>query len=199
MVNGSDEQKYNWIFDLYDLNGDGHISKDEMEDVVHSVIQTSLSYIFNNLRILFRYSIWWTQEYTMNTWTIQSRLKSPPLTMSDWSAGSAGSVTAPKWFAQWGISTMGLSEGNIYTIILTEKKERERIKKIFCTNPWYQRQYLIKFSTTSFVNVDIPKWDLAVIIVPTCSILEVVVLNFRMKSCFPGPLSPPDVQFIAKY
>lgn len=67
MVNGSDEQKYNWIFDLYDLNGDGHISKDEMEDVVHSVIQTSLSYIFNNLRILFRYSIWWTQEYTMNT------------------------------------------------------------------------------------------------------------------------------------
>ena len=42
MVNGSDEQKYNWIFDLYDLNGDGHISKDEMEDVVHPVISTSL-------------------------------------------------------------------------------------------------------------------------------------------------------------
>jgi len=37
MVNGSDEQKYNWIFDLYDLNGDGFISKDEMEDVVHSI------------------------------------------------------------------------------------------------------------------------------------------------------------------
>ena len=39
MVNGSDEQKYNWIFDLYDLNGDGFIMKDEMEDVVHSVIK----------------------------------------------------------------------------------------------------------------------------------------------------------------
>ena len=37
IVTGSDEEKYNWIFDLYDLNGDGFISKEEMEDVAHSV------------------------------------------------------------------------------------------------------------------------------------------------------------------
>ena len=44
MVNGSDEQKYNWIFDLYDLNGDGFIHKEEMEDVVHSVNINLASY-----------------------------------------------------------------------------------------------------------------------------------------------------------
>ena len=37
IVTGSDEEKYNWIFDLYDLNGDGFISKEEMEDVAYSV------------------------------------------------------------------------------------------------------------------------------------------------------------------
>ena len=28
---------YRWTFDLYDLNGDGVITKDEMEDIVASV------------------------------------------------------------------------------------------------------------------------------------------------------------------
>ena len=39
MVHGSDNDKFNWIFDLYDLNGDGYITREEMEDVVYSVYQ----------------------------------------------------------------------------------------------------------------------------------------------------------------
>lgn len=39
LIHGSDDQKYNWIFDLYDLNGDGYITKEEMEDVVYSIFQ----------------------------------------------------------------------------------------------------------------------------------------------------------------
>ena len=37
MVHGGDDEKFNWIFDLYDLNGDGYITREEMEDVVFSV------------------------------------------------------------------------------------------------------------------------------------------------------------------
>ena len=37
LIHGTEEEKYNWIFDLYDLNGDGYITKEEMEDVVFSV------------------------------------------------------------------------------------------------------------------------------------------------------------------
>ena len=37
LVHGTDDDKYNWMFDLYDLNGDGYISREEMEDVVFSV------------------------------------------------------------------------------------------------------------------------------------------------------------------
>ena len=37
LVHGSDDDKYNWMFDLYDLNGDGYITREEMEDVVFSV------------------------------------------------------------------------------------------------------------------------------------------------------------------
>ena len=37
MVHGSDDDKFNWIFDLYDLNADGYITKQEMEDVVWSI------------------------------------------------------------------------------------------------------------------------------------------------------------------
>ena len=37
LVHGSDVDKYNWMFDLYDLNGDGYITREEMEDVVFSV------------------------------------------------------------------------------------------------------------------------------------------------------------------
>ena len=38
LVHGTDDDKYNWMFDLYDLNADGYISREEMEDVVFSVI-----------------------------------------------------------------------------------------------------------------------------------------------------------------
>ena len=37
LVRGSLEDKLRWTFNLYDLNGDGVISKDEMEDVTASV------------------------------------------------------------------------------------------------------------------------------------------------------------------
>ena len=37
LVHGTDDDKYNWMFDLYDLNADGYISREEMEDVVFSV------------------------------------------------------------------------------------------------------------------------------------------------------------------
>jgi len=39
LLNGSLEEKLRWTFHLYDLNGDGVITKDEMEDVTASVYQ----------------------------------------------------------------------------------------------------------------------------------------------------------------
>ena len=42
LIHGTAEEKYNWIFDLYDLNGDGYITKEEMEDVVFSVSSTNM-------------------------------------------------------------------------------------------------------------------------------------------------------------
>ena len=38
LVNGTQEEKLEWTFHLYDLDGDGVISREEMEDVVISVI-----------------------------------------------------------------------------------------------------------------------------------------------------------------
>jgi Ca2+-binding EF-hand superfamily protein len=37
LVKGSEEDKLRWTFNMYDLNGDGVITRDEMEDVVASV------------------------------------------------------------------------------------------------------------------------------------------------------------------
>ena len=37
LVKGSEEEKLRWTFNMYDLNGDGVITRDEMEDVVASV------------------------------------------------------------------------------------------------------------------------------------------------------------------
>ena len=36
---GSIEEKLQWVFDLYDLDGDGLISKNEMVDVVSSIYE----------------------------------------------------------------------------------------------------------------------------------------------------------------
>jgi Ca2+-binding EF-hand superfamily protein len=41
LVKGSEEEKLRWTFNMYDLNGDGVITRDEMEDVV-----ASASYFF---------------------------------------------------------------------------------------------------------------------------------------------------------
>jgi Ca2+-binding EF-hand superfamily protein len=36
---GSLEEKLRWVFNLYDINGDGFISPDEMEEIVKSVYE----------------------------------------------------------------------------------------------------------------------------------------------------------------
>ena len=43
---------YRWTFDLYDLNGDGVITKDEMEDIIASVniiFYFSKKFFFSNM------------------------------------------------------------------------------------------------------------------------------------------------------
>lgn len=40
LVKGSPEEKLEWTFHLYDLDGDGVISREEMEDVAMSVSVT---------------------------------------------------------------------------------------------------------------------------------------------------------------
>ena len=37
LVKGTEEELFNWSFNLYDINGDGFISREELSDVVHSV------------------------------------------------------------------------------------------------------------------------------------------------------------------
>lgn len=37
LLRGTEEDKLRWVFQLYDLNGDGWISREEMEDITHSV------------------------------------------------------------------------------------------------------------------------------------------------------------------
>ena len=37
LVNGTQEEKLEWTFHLYDLDGDGVITREEMEDVAMSV------------------------------------------------------------------------------------------------------------------------------------------------------------------
>lgn len=39
LVNGTQEEKLEWTFHLYDLDGDGVISREEMEDVVISIYE----------------------------------------------------------------------------------------------------------------------------------------------------------------
>ena len=37
LLRGSEEDRIKWTFRLYDINGDGFISREEMEDVAQSV------------------------------------------------------------------------------------------------------------------------------------------------------------------
>ena len=37
LLRGTQEDRIRWIFKLYDLNGDGFISREEMDDVTQSV------------------------------------------------------------------------------------------------------------------------------------------------------------------
>ena len=43
LLKGTQEDKLKWVFQLYDLNGDGWISREEMEDITHSVGKKILS------------------------------------------------------------------------------------------------------------------------------------------------------------
>ena len=43
MMNGYQEEKLEWTFHLYDLDGDGVITREEMEDVALSVSTNMLS------------------------------------------------------------------------------------------------------------------------------------------------------------
>ena len=48
LTRGTQEDKIKWVFNLYDLNGDGWISREEMEDVTHSVgIEVKYSFFHN--------------------------------------------------------------------------------------------------------------------------------------------------------
>ena len=37
LLKGTEEDRLRWAFMLYDTNGDGYISREEMEDITHSV------------------------------------------------------------------------------------------------------------------------------------------------------------------
>ena len=65
LVHGTDDDKYNWMFDLYDLNADGYISREEMEDVVFSVNHFGLSTVQLSLMVSWcRYTNWLTRPRT---------------------------------------------------------------------------------------------------------------------------------------
>ena len=65
LVHGTDDDKYNWMFDLYDLNADGYISREEMEDVVFSVnISITLVSALYNYLSWCRYTNWLTRPRT---------------------------------------------------------------------------------------------------------------------------------------
>ena len=70
LVHGTDDDKYNWMFDLYDLNGDGYISREEMEDVVFSV-NISITLV----TALYNYLSWSHGRYT--NWLTRPRTRRP--------------------------------------------------------------------------------------------------------------------------
>lgn len=37
LVRGSTEEKLRWTFSLYDVNGDGYVTKDDLQDIVAAV------------------------------------------------------------------------------------------------------------------------------------------------------------------
>ena len=39
LLRGSLDEKLNWTFSLYDINGDGYITKEEMKDIVTAIYE----------------------------------------------------------------------------------------------------------------------------------------------------------------
>lgn len=48
---GTQVDKLNWIFNLYDVNGDGRISRDELNLIIRSVYQLMGDHIHNNFTV----------------------------------------------------------------------------------------------------------------------------------------------------
>ena len=52
LINGSNEEKLAWTFHLYDLDGDGVISREEMEDLAMAVSPCTKVIFFNFSKII---------------------------------------------------------------------------------------------------------------------------------------------------
>ena len=62
LLKGSLDDKLEWTFHLYDLDGDGVISRDEMEDVVMSVRD---KYDLDSCRKKDKNNIWGSMQHCM--------------------------------------------------------------------------------------------------------------------------------------
>ena len=64
LLNGSEEEKLEWTFQLYDLDGDGVISREEMLDVTLSVSFSWEKTIFGPLKIPFCAAVFISGDHT---------------------------------------------------------------------------------------------------------------------------------------
>ena len=53
LLKGTEEEKLLWTFKLYDTNADGFISKEEMEDIAHSVGRFEHEIVHNTIVKVF--------------------------------------------------------------------------------------------------------------------------------------------------
>ena len=56
-MNGSDDEKLEWTFHLYDLDGDGVISREEMEDLAMAVSRVKLDNTILTLKCVRAYHV----------------------------------------------------------------------------------------------------------------------------------------------
>ena len=83
MSRGSVQEKLQWIFGLYDINKDGHITKKEMVDVVNSIYEmlgrntepqvdehSAVEHV-NKIFHVSRYMYFENEELVFNLWQYQ--------------------------------------------------------------------------------------------------------------------------------